>query len=52
MNEKQALEIIKAVLDQATLKGVFQNIDSSAAAIQAFKIIADKLNKDAETGDN
>jgi len=43
MNEKQALEIIKAILDLATSKGVFSKIDESFTAIQAFNVIAEKL---------
>ncbi len=43
MNEKQALEIIKAILDLATSKGVFSKIDESFTAIQAFNKIAEKL---------
>ena len=49
MNEKQALEIIKAALDQATQKGVFQNLDSSFAVIQAFNVLSEKLIKKDET---
>ena len=43
MNEKQALEIIKAILDLATSKGVFSKIDESFTAIQAYNTIAEKL---------
>jgi hypothetical protein len=43
MNEKQALEIIKAILDLATSKGVFSKIDESFTAIQAFNTIAEKF---------
>ena len=53
MNEKQALEIIKAILDLATSKGVFSKIDESFTAIQAYNTIAEKLKdeqgKDADT---
>jgi hypothetical protein len=53
MNEKQALEIIKAILDLATQKGVFSKIDESFTAIQAFNTIAEKFkdepSKDADT---
>lgn len=53
MNEKQALEIIKAILDLATQKGVFSKIDESFTAIQAFNVIAEKFkdeqDKDADT---
>ena len=43
MNEKQALDVIKAALDLATQKGVFPNLDSSFAVIQAFNVISEKL---------
>ena len=46
MNEKQALEVIKAALDLATQKGVFPNLDSSFAVIQAFNVLSEKLVKD------
>jgi hypothetical protein len=53
MNEKQALEIIKAILDLATSKGVFSKIDESFTAIQAFNTIAEKFKdepgKDADS---
>lgn len=53
MNQKQALEVLKAALDLATQKGVFQNLDSSFAVIQAFNVISEKLLKydkaDADT---
>jgi hypothetical protein len=45
MNEKQAIEIIKAALDLATSKGVFQNLDSTNAVVQAYNVINDKLLK-------
>lgn len=49
MNEKQALEIIKAALDLATQKGVFVNLDSSFAVIQAFNVLSEKhLKEDAK----
>ncbi len=50
MNEKQALEVIKAILDLATQKGVFTKIDESFTAIQAFNIIAEKFKE--ENADN
>lgn len=46
MNQKQALEVLKAALDLATQKGVFQNLDSSFTVIQAFNVISEKLLKD------
>ena len=43
MNEKQALEVIKAALDAATQKGVFPNLESSFAIVQAYNVIFEKL---------
>jgi len=48
MNEKQALEILKAILDLATSKGVFSKIDESFTAIQAFNVIAEKLKNEQD----
>lgn len=50
MNEKQALEVLKAALDLATQKGVFSNLDSSFAVIQAYNVVSSKLVKE-ETKD-
>lgn len=47
MNHKQALEIIKSVLDIATAKGVFSKIEESFTAIQAFNVIAEKLKDES-----
>lgn len=43
MNEKQSLEILKAALDLATSKGVFNTLNDSAAVIEAFNVIAKHL---------
>ena len=43
MNEKQALEILKAALDLATSKGVFMNLNDCNTIIQAYNIISQKL---------
>ena len=48
MNEKQALEVIRAILDLATSKGVFSKIDESFTAIQAFNIIAEKFKDEQD----
>lgn len=49
MNEKQALEVIKAALDLASSKGVFSNLDMSAAVIQAYNIVSVKFSIDNNT---
>jgi hypothetical protein len=43
MEHKQALEVIKQVLDAAVKGGVFPNMDASFTAAQAYNIIANKL---------
>jgi hypothetical protein len=43
MNEKQALEILKNVLDNATAKGLFSNLNDAAVVIQAYNVIAKKI---------
>ena len=45
MNNQQALQILKEVLDAATKSGVFNNMDASFTAAQAFNIIATEINK-------
>ena len=46
MNEKQALEIIKAILDEATKKGIFGKMDDAFTAITAFNLIAAKFENE------
>jgi len=45
MEHKQALEVIKQVLDAATKSGVFPNMDASFTAAQAYNIIANEIIK-------
>ena len=49
MNEKQALDVIKAALDLATQKGVFSRLDESFAVIQAFNVVSEKIVKKDES---
>jgi hypothetical protein len=53
MNEKQALEVIKAILDLGVQKGIFIKMDEAYTAITAFNIISEKFKdepaKDAES---
>lgn len=51
MNEKQALEVLKAALDLSTSKGVFSTLDQSATVISAYNIIASKFQKDETSND-
>lgn len=48
MNEKQALEVIKAILDLATSKGLFTKIDESFTVIEAFNKIAEKFKDEQD----
>ena len=50
MNEKQALEVIKAALDLATSKGVWSNLNDCSTIIQAFNVIAKKLDDAKDDG--
>jgi hypothetical protein len=45
MTNEQALTILKAAIDEAVKKGVFQNIDSIQSIILAFGYIHTELNK-------
>ena len=49
MEKKQALEVLKQVLDAATKSGVFPNMDASFTAAQAYNIVANEILK--EDGD-
>ncbi len=46
METKQALQIIKEILDAASKAGLFSNLDSSIMAANAFKQIESQLNTD------
>ena len=50
MEKKQALEVLKQVLDAATKSGVFPNMDASFTAAQAYNIVATEILKDGEHG--
>jgi len=43
MNEQQALLILKSVLDLATQKGCFENLQAANMAANAFNVIAKQL---------
>jgi hypothetical protein len=43
METKQALQIIKEILDAASKAGLFQNLDSSIVAGNAYKVIEANL---------
>ena len=46
MNNKQALEIIKQLLDQSIKRGVFENAERVIAVNNAYNLIAKELLKD------
>lgn len=52
MNEKQALEVIKAALDLATSKGIFANLDQTATVINAFNVISQKIQINETSNDS
>ena len=43
MTEKQALEVMKQVLDLSIQRGNFQNAETVSVALQAFTILSEKL---------
>ena len=45
MDKKQALDILKQILDAASKGGLFQNLEASITAANAFNIIATEINK-------
>jgi len=51
MTTKQALEVIKGALDLATSKGAYVNLETSAAIIQAYNILSEKISKEDEKSD-
>ena len=51
MNHKQALEVIKAILDLAIQKGIFVKMDEAYTAITAINIIAEKLKNEQDNAD-
>lgn len=46
METKQALELIKQILDAASKAGLFQNLESSMMAAQAYQKIESELNNE------
>ena len=45
MEPKQALDLIKQILDAAAKAGLFQNLESSMMAAQAYKVLETKINE-------
>lgn len=51
MNEKKALEVLKAALDLGVAKGNYQNLNETLAVIESWNVIAKKfeIEKQDET---
>jgi predicted nicotinamide N-methyase len=45
MDKKQALVILKQILDAASKSGLFENMEASMTAAQAYNVIATEINK-------
>lgn len=48
METKQALQVIKQILDAASKSGLFENMDASFLAAQSFNHISKELLKNDE----
>lgn len=46
MNNEQALQLIKQLLDQSIKRGVFENAETVIAVTNAYNLIAKELIKD------
>jgi hypothetical protein len=51
MNPKQALEVLKQVLDAATKSGVFPNMDASFTAANAYNVLAELVKTEESKPD-
>jgi hypothetical protein len=52
MDTKQALSVIKSILDAAAKSGIFENMDASFLAAQSFNHISRELLKDEKPESN
>lgn len=43
MNNEKALELIKQVIDQAVKRGLFENVETTVAVAEAFKVVVTAL---------
>jgi hypothetical protein len=48
MKKEEALQIIKAVIDESIKAGIFKNIDSAVQVSNAFNTIVNELTNDNE----
>ena len=49
MNENQAFDVLKQIVDVAVKRGLFENIEATAAATEALKVISEKINANDQT---
>lgn len=52
MNEKQAIDIIKAALDLGVQKGNFQNLNETLTITEAFNVIAKHFEPKKDGSEN
>ena len=45
MNTEQALQILKAAIDESIKKGVFPNMETVQQTIVAFSVVTTEINK-------
>jgi hypothetical protein len=48
MKKEEALQIIKALIDVASKRGLYENIESAVQVSNAFNLIATELTKENE----
>ena len=51
MDTKQALAIIKQILDAASKSGLFENLTAAMTAADAYNAVAREILKDENNGD-
>lgn len=51
METKQALAILKQILDAASKSGLFENLTAAMTAADAYNAIAREILKEEENGD-
>lgn len=44
MNEQQAFDVLKEIVNVAVKRGLFENIEATNAAATALQVIKEKLN--------
>ena len=52
MNEKQALDVLKAALDLGVAKGNFQNLNETMTVTQAFNVISKHFEEKKDDQNN